>query len=38
MSGKREVTNEGVNKQGNEYRAYNDGAYSYKNVNEGKRH
>ena len=33
MSSKRECTNTGTNSQGNEYRAYSDGAYSYKNYN-----
>ena len=29
--GKRNVVSEGVNKAGNEYKAYDDGAYRYKN-------
>ena len=33
MSSKRECTNTGTNRQGNEYRAYNDGGYAYKNYN-----
>ena len=30
-SSNRECTNTGTNSQGNEYRAYSDGAYAYKN-------
>ena len=34
MSGNgKEVQNTGVNQQGNEYRAYTDGAFAYKNSN-----
>merc|ERR1711953_994243 len=34
MSGKggREVSNTGTNNQGNDYRSYSDGAYSYRNT------
>merc|ERR1711948_187920 len=31
--GNRECTNTGTNKAGNEYRAYSDGSYGYKNYN-----
>ena len=30
---KRECTNAGTNKQGNDYRSYSDGAYAYTNHN-----
>ena len=34
MSGNgKQVQNTGVNQQGNEYRAYTDGSYAYKNSN-----
>ena len=34
MSGKQ-VQNSGVNNQGNDYTAYTDGGYAYKNSNSG---
>jgi hypothetical protein len=34
MSGKQ-VQNTGTNQQGNDYTAYNDGGYAYKNANPG---
>ncbi len=33
----RVVQNTGVNKHGNEYKAYDDGAYAYKNYKAGKK-
>ena len=44
MSGRRSVKNEGTNSRGNWYRAYDDGAYRYKNTdgaryfNDGRDH
>ena len=36
MSGRRTVRNEGTNSRGNWYRAYDDGAYRYKNTDGGR--
>ena len=34
--GGRQVVYTGVNKSGNEYKAYSDGGYTYKNYKDGK--
>ena len=36
--GGREVTHSGTNSQGNHYRAYNDGGYSYRNTHPATGH